>query len=312
MKLIGISDPHGTSRIPRGRLGNPLSDFRSKMRFVFKLASELDNAPIICAGDLFNSPRDILALFKFLSITMRFPDVPFYTVYGQHDMYMRNKKVINNLAILARSGVIELLGSKPIKCGNCFLYGCNWGDKFPVPKHFRRDPYRNVLAAHAPITRQSLFPGHKFKETTGWIDKFGNLFDFIVMGDIHRASTHYYNTKTKKTGVFVNTGPMMRLEVTDYMKEHKPHVVVYDSTDRNFEVIHIPVAKSRDVLNFGIHEEIVTEETLGDLYISTKQIEEINILRVIEMLLMKAKNKRGIKGVLAEVAKEIDIEADSI
>lgn len=279
------------------------------MRFVFKLASDL-GAAIICAGDVFNTSRDILALFKFLSVTMRFPDVPFYTVYGQHDSYMRNKKVINNLAILARSGVIKLLGSKPIKYGDCFLYGCNWGDKFPTPKHFRRDPYRNVLAAHAPITRQSLFPGHKFKETMGWIDKHCNLFDFIVMGDIHRSSFHYYNTKNKKIGVFANTGPMMRLEVTKYMKTHKPKVVVYDSTNRTFEVIEIPVAPARDVLNFGVHEEIVTDETLGDLYISTKQIEEVNILKVIEMLLMKAKNKKGIKSVLSEIANEINIEVD--
>jgi len=320
MKLIGISDPHVTSRIPRGRLGNPLNDFRNKMLFVFKTASELDNAPIICAGDLFNSPRDILALFKFLSVTMKYPDVPFYTVYGQHDMYMRNKKVLNNLAILARSGVIQLLGSKPIihnhKDQNGFesiyLYGCNWGDKFPIPKKHKLDPKikKQILSIHAPITRQALFRGHQYHETTDWINKYGSHYDFIIMGDIHRSSSHYYKTKKGEIGVFANTGPMMRLEVTEYMKTHKPHMVIYDTEQRNFEIKYIPVNPSYDVLNFGIHEEVVTEETLGDLYISTKQIEEINVLTIIEMLLKKSKNKKGIREVLSEIAKEINIETD--
>lgn len=306
MKIIGISDPHGTSKIPRGRLGDPLKDFYSKMLWIFKQAKKLDNAPIICSGDLFDTPRDIPALFKLLSITYRFPEIKFYCVFGQHDMYMRNKKALNNLQILSRSNVIKLLNSKPITIpsSNINLYGCNWNDKFPVP--IFKDKI-NILSIHASITKEKLFPGQDFHKTSAWLKLYG-YYDFIIIGDIHRSAIGYYKMKNGKRGVFANTGPIMRLEVTEYMKEHKPKILIYDTEKRNFEVKHIPINPFKEVLNYGINEETgtLTEEKILDWYIDTKELEDVNIMKIIDLLVSKSKNKKGIRLVLSDIAEEIN------
>jgi hypothetical protein len=307
MKIIGISDPHGTSRATKNRISDPQMDFKNKMKYIFEYASNI-NAIVVCSGDLFNTPRDYSILFEFLSITNQYPNVKFFTVFGQHDMFMRNKEVLNNLSILSKAKVITLLSRIPVKLKKVHLYGCNWGDAFPKPKHSKN--IVNILSIHASITEKQLFPNQKFHRVKSWLKKYG-LFDFIILGDIHVAFSKNFTMPNSNTGTIINTGPIMRLEANEYNKTHEPHFYVWDSTTRESKKVYIPVLPVDRVLNF---EKTIKEEDNGivDLSINTSKLSEMNILSILKSLLSRLDNSDGVRTVLNKVIEEVDHKTDFI
>lgn len=300
MKLIGLSDPHMTSKTPRGRIGNVLKDAKKKFLYIFKYAKKI-NAHILIAGDLFNTPRDILALFVLLSITSRFPEVKLFAVYGQHDMYMRNKDVLTNLGILSRSGVLKILSEFPKRFidEGVNIYGTSWNGDIPEPITFNKT---NILVIHAPLYERELFPGHKFTNVMSFIKK-NNKFDFILAGDIHRRFKAGY-----KSTVIANTGPMMRLEASEYMFKHRPNFIVYDTDKKSVETIFIPSKDSLDVLSESAQKEVIRGNYTGisNAIINEGEINDINILMVVKELIEASKNK-GVAKVLSNIIEGIDI-----
>lgn len=299
MKLICLSDIHGTSRIPRGRLGNPLDDFTSKLKFIFKLSKKLNDAPIIASGDLFDSPRDIIALFKFLSVTVKYPNTSFFTVYGQHDMYFRNKKVVTNLGILERSGVITILNKKPYKLREKIkennLYGCGWKDKVPKIKD---GTAFNILSIHAPIYSEPIFPGQILQKPNSWMKK-NKGWDLVVSADIHRSFI-----KTTSSGIILNTGPIMRLETSKYCMKHKPHLIVFDTETKEAERIFIPCKSSEEVLNRSVTIKNKEVNSIENIFGNSDEVQEVKIYDVIEKLLRNSKNSKGIREVLCSLSNE--------
>lgn len=307
MKLIGVSDPHITSKIPRGRIGNPLIDAKRKLNYIFSYASEI-NADILFAGDLFNTPRDITALFMFLSITSKYPNVKVFTIYGQHDMYMRNKDVLTNLAILSRAGVITILDNVPYHYhntkNNIHIYGCSWNEK--IPSISNPDDI-NILAIHAPIYHKELFPGHKYKGVDRFVTKY-KYFDFIIVGDIHRKfKFSYKQDRYGNIGIIANTGPMMRLETSEYIMNHKPNFIVYDPQSGHTETVLIPCKDASDVLSESATKEVIDGDYIGisDAFLNEREVEDINIIFVVKELLERSKNKGVIK-VLSNIIEEIN------
>jgi len=302
MKLIAISDVHATSNSPRGRIGDQLEDFSEKMSFVFSYAKKI-NAPIICAGDLFDRPRDILALFKFLSITSKYPEVKFFSVYGQHDMYFRNKSVPTNIGLLSRSGVVNEL-DKPYVFKNdnkkIKLYGCNWNETAICPS----SKNINILSIHASIYHEELYPGQKLTGPNKFM-KENSGYDFIICGDIHRSFI-----SRSKYGIIANTGPMMRLEATDYCMKHKPHFIIFDIENKTVKKKFIPCKNGIKVLNPGVKTKKKETQhfSLKEIFNDKKEINRVDISHIIDRLLNNSKNKDGIKEVLSKVAAEVGNE----
>jgi len=301
MKLVLLSDIHGTSKIPKARIDNPIYAFKRKIEFVFKTADKL-NAPILHAGDLFNSPRDIFALFKFLSITAKYPNVKFYTIYGQHDLYFRNKNTLHNLGILSKAGIIKILNNKraiDLKSSNnetISAYGSGWKDKITIPIQHSF----NVLAIHSSITTESLWQGMKYNTAKSFIEK--HPFDLIICGDIHRD--FIYKTDDKR--IICNTGPLMRLEATQYNLQHKPKLYIFDTEKRTIKTIVIPHADANQVLSKKHLEIVETNDALGNIYINSKDVEEIKVIEIINMLIQKSNKEERLKKILLEIIDDHD------
>ena len=297
MKFLLLSDIHGTSNIPRARRDNVLLAVERKLEYVFKYAASID-ADIIQAGDLSNSPRDIQFLFKFISIRMKYQSVEFYTIWGQHDQYNRNKNVPTNLGILSKSNLVKIISSNSISFDAVDLYGASWNKKIP---EIQNEKKVNILCIHAPITKKQLWPNQVFTQANSVFEKKEyRKYDLIICGDIHR---HFVVKQGKQ--IICNTGPMLRLEATNYCMKHKPKFYVYDTFKKTFETKIIPHADPAQVMNNKHLEVIENNDSLGNIYLNSKQLEEVNIMKIIENLIVKSGKENRLKQILQEIGSEI-------
>lgn len=238
MKLLLLSDVHATSKTPIGRKDNILEAFTNKFTFILKYAKK-HNATILQSGDFFDKPRDWHILFLMTSLLKKY-NVPIYTIFGQHDLYMRAdpQTTPTTMGILDKLGLIKILGSKPTAFNNINIYGCSWRATIPKPIPNKI----NILVIHASITTKSLFPGHNFTSTPYFISKYKG-WDLILAGDIH-IKTFYKGNKT----TFVNTGPILRLVSDKYNSSHLPCFIIYDTEFRKSKEIIIPHQESKIIL----------------------------------------------------------------
>lgn len=299
MKLILLSDIHATSVNPRARNDNILLASIRKLEYVFQYADEI-GADILQAGDLTNSPRDIQFLFRFIPILTKYPNIKLHTITGQHDAYCRNKNVPTNIGILHRAGLINILSKKPYKPYDSFcIYGCSWKEKISKPRHNNF----NILVIHAPITTKPLWQGHIYKEPEKFM-KNHPYFDLVLCGDIHRDFIY----KTKDGRIICNTGPMMRLEATEYNLKHNPKFFIYDTNKQTLKTKIIPHAESSQVMSAKHLEICENNDSLGNIYINTKQVEDMNIMKIIEQLVVASKKEKSILKVIDEIGMSIGYE----
>lgn len=316
MKFILLSDIHGTSSRPRARSDNVLLAVTRKLEYVFKYASSI-NAHILHAGDLSNSPRDILFLFKFISVRMKYPDVKFFTVYGQHDQYCRNKNAPSNLSILKKAGLVDVLSKDPYQNDNNLpidLYGVGWNEKISQSKVYRKDNI-NILVIHASIYNQQLWKGHDYYHPKDFLFDY-DLFDLILCGDIHRdfiaKNTDLKNVpsriimnsnieKISSVRIICNTGPMLRLEATEFCMKHKPKFYVYNTKTRRIQTKIIPHAEASQVLSNRHLEVVENNDALGEIYLNSKQLEEVDIMRIIEKLIIESNKEEQLRKVLSKI-----------
>lgn len=303
MKLALLSDGHLTSKTPRARINNTLLAGIRKLTFVFEYCKKNNIQYILQAGDLFNGSIDILALFKFISLITKY-DIKFLSIWGQHDLSNRNKNVPTNLGILSKSGIINILSNDPYIINtmnrNVYdikIYGCSWKDKVR-----NVGGNGNILVIHAPITTKPLWKGHKYDNAKKFIKEYES-YDLILCGDIHRQFI-YYNTDGR---IICNTGPLLRLEATEYNFEHKPIFYVYDTKSKKTKTINMPHENAEKVLDAG-HLEVANEESsLRDSYIDLKQIqnENIKIMSIIEELIRKSSRQDNIRKIIQELGDDI-------
>lgn len=299
MKLILVNDLHLTSKLPRHRTGSITNDSNSKVDFIFSLAEE-HNASIISGGDVFNTPRDIFALFGLLKISAKYSSVKLYSVFGQHDFYMRNKEVLSNLSILASANVITVLSSKPINIGGVALYGSSWGEDIPIIEDKEKF---NVLAIHKSIYHKPIFPGQILAMPNSFLMKYD--FDLVVSGDIHR---HFITSIENR--YLTNSGPLLRLDHTSYNLNNKPRVYLFDTDSRTIETILVPCRDNpfdeRFIVDYDASVNVFDADTMALIKSRTigKSIDDI-----ISSIVLRHENKANIRTILAEIkANEYGID----
>lgn len=288
MKIILLSDIHLTSKIPRSRIDNISLTCKNKLNYIFKI-SKKNNAFILQAGDLFDSPRDIFALYDFLLIKYKYQNIKFFTIHGQHTQYNRNKNVMNNLSILNKSNIIKILNNKPHKIDNINLYGCSWNDKIPKIKN---NSSVNILSIHAPISTIGLWSKHKYIKAKHLLKE---NYDLILCGDIHKDFIYKKNNQ-----IICNTGPIMRLEANQFNLKHNPKFYIYDTKTKKLETKYIPCKSSIEVLKKE-HLKISNDNNLSlidDIQINIDR-KEINVNNIIDELISKSDNKKEIKNIIS-------------
>ena len=243
MKFVCLSDIHLVWENPIGRLDNLIESQFEKLKFVFQFAKK-EGAVILQAGDIFDKPRSWGLLPRTIEFLKQF-DIPIYSIMGQHDTYMYSEETRDrtNLGILAKAGLITLLGEVPIVIKDAgkyiHLHGANFGSKLPKPNN------ANIALGiiHASISERTIYPGQVFSTPSEFIcDNRG--YDAILCGDIHRS----FFLEMDGCKIF-NTGPLTRIEATEYNFLHKPQFAVIDTNNMSIKWQSIPHLPVQEVLS---------------------------------------------------------------
>lgn len=296
MKFVCLSDIHAVSKNPVGRKDEIDKTFIKKMIFVLSYAKE-HKAKILQAGDFFHRPRDWRLLNIMVELINKYK-VDIYTIYGQHDMYMYSdvEDSPTTMSILAKTGHFHILSGKPVRFGEVYVYGASYGSRVPRPKGDV-----NVLVIHAPIAAKEVYPDQDYASPEYFMRK-NKKYDLIVAGDVHRQFI-----KNLKTRQLVNTGPMLRLEATEYNMKHRPSLFVWDSKTFSLEKIEIPHKRAFRVLS---REHIETSQDVEDAIknftdtMKRTRIDFLDITDAIEKLVESSNASMKVKRIISKAMEE--------
>jgi len=301
MKYILISDLHGRSTNPVARLDNAVETWFEKMNFVFT-AARTRKAPIIQAGDVSDKPRDWIFLSRFLELKNKYKEVSFNAVYGQHDMYLYNRKLsmATVLGILEKSGYVTILGKTPVSFEEgVHIYGVSWGGEIPEVT----TEGTNILSIHAPISDAPIYPDHEFTKDYMFLKKNPD-FDLVICGDIHRSFDKDFGKRR-----IINTGPLLRSTAEEYNFIHSPHFAVWDSKTGEIEYQGIPYEPAETVISRKhLEDQQETEVMLADFVerLDSYFDSQIDFMSFFQTYIRKNKLDDRIVEILSEVMANVD------
>jgi DNA repair exonuclease SbcCD nuclease subunit len=293
VKFLLLSDVHGTDKLPVARKDDIWKTFDFKFSYILNYARE-HAIPILQAGDLSDKSRNWNVLDYFINKLNK--RIKFMSVFGQHDMYYRSNPNVtpSTLLTLIKTGFITPLSTTPTSVENVDIYGANWGDEIPEPKNQNK---RNVLVIHAPISLREEWSG-QVRESPKRLAKKYPDFDLILTGDIHRKFLVAHGHR-----FIANTGPMLRLEATEYNLRHKPCFFVWDSDGLSVKKVIIPHRPAIEVLTRDhIDKTKMSKVELKDFVKKLKSLPPIKEMRkkTIKRHVEKVKDPR-VKEIVMEV-----------
>lgn len=244
---ILCSDIHLTLKPPIARSDEP--DWRAAMQRPLDQISnlqEVHNAPVICAGDLFDRWNAPAELINF-ALT-RLPEI--LAIPGQHDLPLHRLDLIERSAFtsLVLADRIRMLGShKRIRVNQ-------WLDVWGFPYGEPIQPLREEIPGHyqVAVIHQYLWtPGHSHPKAQRSSSLFSNRkslqgYDLVVAGDNHQA----WEEELDDGPVVYNCGSLLRRRADEI--EHKPRVgVLYASGHLQSFLLDISedhIADTREIL----------------------------------------------------------------
>lgn len=309
MKILLLSDTHVTDKNSFARKDNVRKTLIGKLDFIFKYATK-HKTPILQAGDLSDKSRNWFVLDILIDLFNKYPKVKMFSVIGQHDSYMRSslEDTPTTMSLLVKTNKIKILSSQP-HCFNALgkgndvnVYGSSWKEKIPEPKG-----KINILVAHYPISKRSIYPGHKFLKPAEFALEHKN-YDLILVGDVHRKFLVEVNGS-----IIVNTGPMFRKEADLYNFRHKPCFYIWDSVKcAIIKKVIIPHKPANEVLTRShIKNKVSKKNKIESLENVVEEIKSSDVLskpKVTELLEEIIKKRNASTKVQKIIGKAIQDE----
>lgn len=236
MKILHVTDSHGTVKSPEGRKDVYYITFLKKMYELGFVVKKMNIDMVIHTGDLFHTARVSDKFAGQVSEMIKAMNVPFYVVPGNHDIEGYTIDTIDQtkLGLLSKTGVVTILDrNNPIR-----ITANQDGEKYTVAisgqeyyahidegnlKDFEMQQDEadlNILAIHGYIADTPQHPSIKCTLCQNVITDA----DLILTGHYHRA---FEWTDGQNLDIF-NPGSMLRVEQTDYNKKHTPQYGVLD------------------------------------------------------------------------------------
>ncbi|NCB03577.1 MAG: hypothetical protein EOM67_15705, partial [Spirochaetia bacterium] len=270
--FLVLKDPH-----LRIGLGNPIGrketfqqEIKSKLAFILGYACTNGITNIIFTGDVLDikapSKYDypaIRALKDELEI-FRANGIKLWTILGNHDLPMASRDMYSISVIhdFVRDGYLRLLGSKPLKLDDAYVYGINYvADQSIFEKELAEidaielnDGIKKLVVLHEHIIPDDAYEGHvHFYKYSQMCSGYKNINGFIC-GHLHRG----FPTQMYKKRLFVNPWSLTRLARNYYVlnDEHVP-TMVHVKSDLSFEDIPIPCVSFEEGFNEQEFEKAV-------------------------------------------------------
>jgi DNA repair protein SbcD/Mre11 len=302
MNIIMVSDLHMDLETPAGRLDDTGETAFRKLEYVLQEAAKR-KAIILQAGDFMNKPRSWFLLPRLIDLLKRY-GIPIYCVAGQHDVYMYNEETKDNtsLGVLAKAGLVTILGEKGTIHGNVVFYGASYGQEIPFPNYTKEKGIRdlNILVVHAPIAEE--WVGGDFIEADKFL-KEHTEYDYILCGDIHRR--FQVNSGARS---ILNTGPLVRREATTYNFAHRPYMVYLKIEGKIrvlnwIEIPHEPAGKvlTRDHIEREEDKNQMLAEFIERIESGSGNSDHVSFDQVLQDLLKETKADKKVRAILSEV-----------
>lgn len=285
MKILLLSDLHLVVDNPVARLDDLTEIQWDKLDWVYEYAKKNGVELVLQAGDLTHTKRSWSLLNRLTDFFSFYDDIPTWIVKGQHDSYFHdldNNKTTTGILLSAR--LLTLLDKNGWSSKGVTVYGASYGEE--VPFDLRASDY-NILVIHAPIAEKGI-PGVNYIDALQFL-KEHDEYDLILCGDIHEKFLIKHKGK-----VICNTGPMLRIEATKYMLNHRPCFFVFDTDKKNMiEEVLIPTAPGKLVLSRDhIEKQKQRQDEFNDFIERVKDASGVSSVDFLENLnLIMKKNK---------------------
>lgn len=264
MKILCVGDVH-----LKGFAGNRTDEILKtqfgKLLQIAKLAKSNKVDLILQVGDLFNHPE---LPNEVISETIRFffdhfGQIPFFTILGQHDKYMRSGLEKSPTRILAEAGLVTVLDQRGYEflLGKLtwFLYGVGFGEEIPSSKWSN-----SILLIHKQIHPTKLFPGDEGFATPRKFLVDNPTHQLILCGDYHGRFAYC----SKHRGIF-NPGALTRQTIAD--RESFPEVLLIEITPDSLEYKQIAIACDPNPFKEQQKKQAKQSGSLQDMLVRLKQ-----------------------------------------
>jgi len=246
MKILHITDTHGTVKSPEGRTDIYYLSFLKKMyELKYVIKQEKINL-IIHTGDLFHSPRVSDKFTGQLAEIIKSYNIPMYVVPGNHDIdgYTIQTLDQTKLGLLYKTGVVYELDRNhgPIQlksqkenllisvAGQEYYKDIDNGNMHDFEmQSTNNNASFNILAIHGYLCDKPQHPN--IKHTL--CDSIITDADVILTGHFHESFV-YHGTDFS----VYNPGSMMRVEQTSYNQNHLPQYGILEINNDNGIVKH--------------------------------------------------------------------------
>lgn len=236
MRILHITDSHGTVKGPESRKDVYYITFLKKLYELGFVVKKMNVDMVVHTGDLFHTARVSDKFAGQVSEMIKAMGVPFYVVPGNHDIEGYTTDTIDQtkLGLLAKAGVVTILDrDNPIR-----ITANQDGEEYTIAisgqeyyAHIDEGNLRdfemqqdeadlNILAIHGYLTDT---PQHPDIKCTMCQDVVTDA-DLILTGHYHRA---FEWSDGQNLDIF-NPGSMLRVEQTDYNKNHIPQYGILD------------------------------------------------------------------------------------
>ena len=306
--IVLLSDCHLVSSNvnPVGRLDDAQEAGLKKIEYILDWASK-NRCDILQAGDFLDSSRSWILHSKLLSLFNKYDNVKIFTVFGQHDLYMRSEeyKAATSLGALIESDYLTVLDEKPyLYLLGARIYGCSYGKEIPKPIDGSR---KNILVIHKEILDEPLFKGMSYTDCYEFLKRQKD-YSLILCGDIHQKFFGK-NDKGPITRYILNTGPLLRLEATKYNFQHQPCFAALDIENWKIKWFDIPCSLAEDVLSRKHLENKVNSSNAFDQFIKKVKGTEFFGVDFMKNLDVYFKNNKIDEKVKQEIYAQRDKEA---
>lgn len=244
MKILHITDSHGTVKSPEGRKDVYYITFLKKLYELGFVVKKLGINVVVHTGDLFHTARVSNKFAGQVSELIKAMGVDFYVVPGNHDIEGYTIDTIDQtmLGLMAKTGVVKLLTREaPVQFlaeqdGETFTIGLSGQEYYGHIDEGNGSDFEmqqdlcdlNILAIHGYVVDS---PQHPDIRCT-MVNDIATDADIILSGHYHRQ----FEWHGADIDVY-NPGSMMRVEQTEYNKTHMPQYGILDiSLDNNGDV----------------------------------------------------------------------------
>lgn len=241
MRILHITDTHGTARTPESRTDIYYISFLRKFYELGYVIKKAKVDMVIHTGDLFHSARVSNKFAGYVAEIMKSWNVPIYVVPGNHDIegYSKDTLEQSTLGLFAKAQVVKLLDRDyplTIDCGKGDQqftiaisgqeYYAHIDEGNPADFEMQQDTKDlNILCYHGWLTNKPTMAEIKHTEAKD----VNTDADIILCGHFHES----YEFEIGDTSVY-NPGSMMRVERNEYNRKNRPKYGILDiALDKN-------------------------------------------------------------------------------